>query len=106
MAEGDAGSVPALGRALRFVVFDILDGVGRSPCYRVRPDYPGQKCTGNEELMELLDDCEVVIAGSAGPRLREQMRARGTEVVLMEGGGPPEKLVERLLAGESGAGGH
>lgn len=99
VAEGDAGRPPALGRALRFVVFDILDGVARGPCYRVRHDQPGEVCEGHAELIALLRDCQVVIAGAAGPRLTQRLRACGIEVATTSEARPAAELVARHLAG-------
>jgi predicted Fe-Mo cluster-binding NifX family protein len=99
VAEGEAGRAPALGRALRFVVFDILDGAARSPCYRVRHDQPGEACEGHAELISLLADCQVVIAGAAGPRLTQRLRASGIEVATTSEARPAAELVARHLAG-------
>lgn len=97
VAEGDANQALALGRAVRFVVFDIVAGEARGPCYRVRHDQPGESCDGHAELTALLHDCQLVIAGAAGARLTQRLRARGIEVATTPDELPAAVLVARYL---------
>jgi predicted Fe-Mo cluster-binding NifX family protein len=98
VADCDQQSPPPLGRAARFVIFDIVDGAARTPCYRVRHNDPGAVCDGHADLPGLLRDCQVVIAGAAGEKLAELLRKRGIRVVATSERRPPADLVARFLA--------
>lgn len=100
VAEGEPGRPPALGRAVRLVIFDMIGGEARSPCYRVRHDHPGDICDGHAELVALLHDCQVVIAGAAGTRLTQRLHACGIEVVATTEEHPAAVLATRYLAGK------
>lgn len=98
VADDDRHCPPPLGRAARFVIFDIVDGAARTPCYRVRHNEPGAVCDGHADLPGLLRDCQVVIAGAAGEKLAELLRKRGIRVVATSERRPPAELVARFLA--------
>lgn len=99
VADGDRESPPTLGRAVRFVIFDVLDGMARTPCYRVRHHDPAVECDGNRELVGLLRDCQAVIAGAAGKRLSDLLRSGGIRVIATSERRRPAELAARYLAG-------
>lgn len=90
---------PRLGKALKFALFDVSGNNVRGPFYRVRHDDPGQVCDEHAELASLLHDCRLVIAGSAGPRMRERLLDLGIEVVTTSERRPAAQLVNHYLAG-------
>lgn len=90
---------PRLGKALKFALFDVSGKDVRGPFYRVRHDDPGRVCDDHAELAALLHDCRLVIAGSAGTRMRERLRDLGIEVVTTSERKPAAQLVTRYLAG-------
>lgn len=90
---------PQLGKALKFALFDVSGKNVRGPFYRVRHDDPGQVCDDHAELAALLHDCRLVIAGSAGTRMRGRLRDLGIEVVTTSERRPAAQLVARYLAG-------
>ena len=99
VADCDRESPPTLGRAVRFVIFDVLDGMARTPCYRVRHHDPAVECDGNRELVGLLGDCQAVIAGAAGKRLADLLRSGGIRVIATNERRRPTELAARYLAG-------
>lgn len=101
VAEEEKENMPAprLGRALRFALFDAFGSDIRGPFYRVRHDDPGGRCDGHAELFDLLRDCQVVIAGSAGARISGLLRQHGIEVVTTPERQVSTRLVARHLAG-------
>ncbi|MBN8458685.1 MAG: hypothetical protein J0M04_12690 [Verrucomicrobia bacterium] len=99
VADSDRESLPNLGRAVRFVIFDVLDGMARTPCYRVRHHDPAAECDGNHELMGLLRDCQAVIAGAAGKRLADLLRSGGIRVIATSERRRPTEVAARYLAG-------
>lgn len=99
VAEGATPKPPALGRAVRYVLFDIVEGIARGPFYRVRHDNPGEACDGHAELITLLYDCKWVIAGAVGPRMKQRLHACGIEVVATPEEQSAAVLAARFLAG-------
>ena len=90
---------PRLGRAVRFALFDVTGKEIRGPFYRVRHDDPGKVCDEHAELAALLQDCQVVIAGSVGPRMAQRLRDLGIEVVATPERRSAAQLVASYLAG-------
>jgi predicted Fe-Mo cluster-binding NifX family protein len=90
---------PRLGRAVKFALFDVHGQEIRGPFYRVRHDDPGQVCDQHAELAALLHDCKLVIAGSVGPRMAQQLRARGIDVLATAENRPTAELVSRWVSG-------
>jgi predicted Fe-Mo cluster-binding NifX family protein len=90
---------PCLGRAVRFALFDVNGKDVRGPFFRVRHDEPGEVCDEHAELAALLHDCQVVIAGTVGPRMVRRLRGLGIEVVVTPERKPAAQLVARFLAG-------
>lgn len=90
---------PRLGRAVRFALFDVNGKDIRGPFYRVRHDEPGVVCDDHPELAALLHDCQVVIAGSVGPRMARRLRDLGIEVVATPERRTAAQLIARYLAG-------
>jgi predicted Fe-Mo cluster-binding NifX family protein len=64
----------------------------------VRHDDPGRVCDEHAELVELLHDCRVVIAGSVGSRMAQRLRDLGIEVVATPERRPAAQLVAHYLA--------
>ncbi len=85
-----------LGRATKFAVFDVREGRVRGPFFRVRHMDPGGNCDGQEELARLLQDCDAVLARSAGRRLSERLAEFGVEVVATDELGRPWEMVMRF----------
>lgn len=90
---------PRLGRAVRFALFDVTGKEIRGPFYRVRHDDPGEVCDEHAELAALLQDCQVVIAGSVGPRMAQRLRDLGIEVVATPERRSAAQLVARHISG-------
>ncbi len=90
---------PRLGRAVRFALFDADGEDARGPFYRVRHDDPGKDCDEHAELASLLHDCQVVIAGSTGPRMTRRLRDLGIQVVATPERSSAAQLVGRYLVG-------
>jgi predicted Fe-Mo cluster-binding NifX family protein len=90
---------PRLGRALKFALFDAAGKDIRGPFYRVRHDDPGTVCDDHADLLNLLHDCNVVIAGSVGPHMARRLHELGIEVVATPERKPAAQLVARHLAG-------
>jgi predicted Fe-Mo cluster-binding NifX family protein len=97
--EKEDSLAPRLGRAVKFALFDVVGKDIRGPFYRVRHDDPGKVCDEHAELAALLHDCQVVIAGSVGPRMAQRLRDLGIEVVATPERRSPAQLVARHLEG-------
>ena len=102
VAEGPGMGCPPLGRALRFALFVVERGDVRGPVYRIRHDNPGQSCTGHADLLELLADCQVVIAGSVGGKLTARLHDAGVTVIATSDTGTAEYLAAQWAAGQLG----
>ena len=94
VAEQNIGNLPALrlGRALRFALFDVSGKHARGPFYRVRHLNPGEECDHNAELSSLLHDCQLVITGSVGVRLKQRLLDQGVKVIST-----PERIITTQL---------
>jgi predicted Fe-Mo cluster-binding NifX family protein len=90
---------PRLGRAVKFALFDVVGNDIRGPFYRIRHDDPGTACDSHAQLVNLLHDCSVVIAGAVGPQMARRMHELGIHVVVTSERKPAARLVARLLAG-------
>jgi predicted Fe-Mo cluster-binding NifX family protein len=99
VAEDGDELASRLGRAVKFVLFDTRGDEVRGPFYRVRHDDPGAVCDHHAELAALLHDCQVVIAGSVGPRMARRLQDLGIEVVVTPEKSSAAELVTRHLAG-------
>lgn len=97
--ETDDTLAPALGRAVKFALFDVYPHSVRGPFYRVRHDQPGEVCDDHLELTQLLHDCQVVITGGAGKRMIQRLKTHQIEVIATSERAAAACLIARHLAG-------
>jgi len=93
---------PRLGQAVKFALFDAGGGQVKGPFFRVRHTDPGNSCGEQAELVTLLHDCQMVIAGSAGNRLTALLSEHGVTVVRTEQRQATRELVIQLLDAHRG----
>lgn len=107
---------PHFGRSACFIMFDVDDGkvTGKEILQNSHTAFARGECTGDhqhahahshESVIGALAGCKTILCQGMGWRAAEDLKAKGIQALVVEGGMTPEAAVEAFLAGKLKSGG-